>query len=181
MSIERSRHVRTILLAGAGVAGALLAADVLTWRPLPDPRIEEVRLLNPGEPDGSRRPADLATPVRVAVTFSVAHPLDVARARTGMDYVAARLLACDAPDRDALEPAAQPNGYLGDDGRVARLPPVGDRARYRAVFDNRLGYRTSDGSGRFVPALGSDSLCFQLYGARMWWGRARSATVRLGL
>ena len=156
-----------------GIAAVLAAAGVVaagTWALLPGRlgpvRVETASALGPGD----------ASPI--AVTFSVPGDLAAARARLGLDYVAAHLAACgdEALDRQAV--VAQAGEVLPDEGRVRRLPTGPDgRFRYRAVFDGQLA-RIVDHQARFTPAVAAPGgLCFSLHGARMWWGSARSAAV----
>ena len=62
----------------------------------------------------------------IAVVFSAPEDLAKARARLGLDYVAARLSACDddASDRQAV--VAQASEVLPDEGRVRRLAEGAD-------------------------------------------------------
>jgi hypothetical protein len=147
-------------------------------RDLGNVRVEQVAVLPAGTPDGGTKPAGLATPVRIAVTFSSAEDLAALRDRLGIGYVAARLADCRDHDAATQEVIAQRAGYLGDHGRVSRLGDAGDgRVRYRAVFDDELT-ATIDHTARRTPARTTPGgLCFSLYGASMWFGTATSAAV----
>lgn len=173
--------------------GVLLAAAVLLlvvlWIVLPiryfgDVRVEGARVLEPGQPDGSRKEPPLATPRRIAVTFSAPVDLAAARAEEGLGYLAARLSACDGGAGDTLEVITQRAEYLGDYGRVRALGPSSvapARPRYRVVFDDRLT-RDDRGESRHVAALDvPGGLCFSLYGASMWFGYGWSNKVLLRL
>lgn len=147
------------------------------------------RIMEAGEADGSRKPAPLATPRRIAVTFSTPHDLAVARADEGLDFITAKMFACEAGGASTDEVVTQagndPLGaILGDYGRVVALPPpasAAGRYAYRVVFDDRLTTRVGS---RFQdrPAIGTPGgLCFALDGASMWIGKAWSNRVPLRL
>lgn len=170
------RRPRLIIAIAVLLAAAALAAWELLPRSLPTPAVESARLLGPGEPDGSRRPAVAATPVRIAVTFSTPVDLAAARERARVSYVVARLFPCAGSEQLAAEVVTQDGGYLPDDGRTIRLAPGGRGARYRVVFDDRLSTRR-DGDVVDVAATAAGPLCLALYGARMWWGSAASERV----
>ena len=184
-SVARRRPRRRrwpLLLAG------LLALLLLLWIVLPlayvgGVRVDEARLLAPGEPDGSRRPAHFATPRRVAVTFSTARDLETMRADEGLGFVTAALFACDEPTARTEEVVTQGDGYLPDEGRVRKLPSAPaepGRHRYRAIFDDRL-MRDFGNEGPAVPAVGvPGGLCFTLDGGSMV-GKLWSNRVELRL
>ena len=167
----------TVVLVLLALAAA--AAWALLPRSLGDVRIDQVRLLPAGTPDGGHKPAFLATPVRFAVTFVVPKDLEAVRTRLGLDYIAAQLTDCRDRSANAQEVVVQGAGYLGDYGRVRRLGS-GPNSRYRAVFDDELtktvDHRTRRSSARVTPG----GLCFSLYGARMWFGHAGSRAIALG-
>jgi hypothetical protein len=192
MSADRSEHPTTrrsgVLRPFAiGVAIIIaLAVAVAIWalvpRDLGKVAVERVQLLAPGTPDGGTKPATLATPVRIAVTFSVPEDLAILRDRLGLGYVAAHLADCRNHDAATQEVIAQRGGYLGDYRRVVRLGGGGSGpTRYRAVFDDELTI-TIDHTARRAPARTiPGGLCFSLYGASMWFGTARSAVIPLTL
>ena len=174
---------RTLLLVLA-ILLALIAA-VAVWalvpRDLGHVRVEQVRLLPAGAPDGSTKPAALGTPVRIAVTFTVPQDLTKLRERLGLGYIAARLADCRDAEAATQEVIAQRAGYLGDYGRVSRFGTTPDgRSRYRAVFDDELT-ATIDHAARRTPARATPGgLCLSLYGASMWFRHAASAAVPIG-
>ena len=114
----------------------------------------------------------------IEVTFTTATPLEQLRARSGMDFIAARLFACNAPRIRTQEPGAQTIEYFRDRGRVTLLGQRSGRYEYRAMMDATLtelvGNQFQSRNARMVGPL-----CFRLYGGRMWWGRAQSDTIRL--
>ncbi len=171
---------RPVLLVLA-VLLALVAA-VAVWalvpRDLGPVTVERVRLLPAGVPDGGTKPAALATPVRIAVTFAVPHDLATVREGLGLGYIAARLADCRDEDAATQEVIAQRAGYLGDYGRVTRLGTGADgRTRYRAVFDDELT-ATVDRAARRTPARATPGgLCLSLYGASMWFRHATSPAM----
>lgn len=134
-----------MLLAGVA-ALALLLWIVLPVRYIGGVAVEDVRVLGPGQPDGSRKPVGLATPRRIAVTFSTPHDLQAVRVDEGLGFITAELSGCDGVGRTrevVTQEGDDPFGsYLGEYGRVRALAPaVRDREglnRYRAVFDDRL-------------------------------------------
>ncbi|MBD8545805.1 hypothetical protein [Sphingomonas sp. CFBP 8760] len=171
---------RPVLLVLA-VLIALVAA-VAVWalvpRDLGPVTVERVRLLPAGAPDGGTKPAALATPVRIAVTFVVPQDLAAVREGLGLGYIAARLADCGDDDAATQEVIAQRAGYLGDYGRVIRLGTGADgRTRYRAVFDDELT-ATVDHAARRTPARATPGgLCLSLYGASMWFRHATSPAM----
>ena len=180
MSADRARgwpvrRLLIMLLVTVLVAGAAWA---LLPRKLEPVKIERAELLPPGTGDGSREPVPLATPVRIAITFATSENLAARRAQLGLDYIAARLSGCRGGAAETREVITQDASYLSDYGRVRRLAPGPDgHARYRAVFDNRLT-EIVDHQAHDSPALTAPGgLCFRLFGARMWFGTARSAAV----
>lgn len=162
------------IVAAAGIAAWLL----LPWRRVNDLAVEGVAIVAAGRPDGGRKPAGLATPIRIAVTFSTPEDLAAVRARLGVGFIAASLFSCDDPASVTREVVTQRAEYLGDHGRVRRLPARDGRARYIATFDDRLT-RLTDHRFRTVAALGGGDLCFALDGGGMWWGKMSSPVVRL--
>ncbi len=169
------------LAIGIAIVVALMAA-VAIWalvpRDLGTVTVERVDVLAAGTPDGGTKPPALATPVRLAVTFSAAEDLAGLRDRLGLGYVAARLADCRDHGAATQEVIAQRAGYLGDYRRVTRLgADAAGRIRYRAVFDDELT-ATVDHAARRTPARTTPGgLCFSLYGASMWFGTAASAAV----
>lgn len=168
-------HLPLVLLALAAAS----AAWALLPRDLGDVSVEQVRLLPAGTPDGSRKPAFLATPVRIVVTFVVPENLAPVRRRLGLDYISARMADCRDGAASAQEVVVQGAGYLGDYGRVRRLG-TGAPIRYQAVFDDELTKTVDHGARRSTARATPGGLCFSLYGARMWFGHARSRSIPLG-
>lgn len=161
------------------IATPAVAQWLLSW-PLASPTIEGARVLERGEPDGSREEAPIATPRRIEVQFSTVRDLEQVRGRRGMSLINAVLSACDARALTDHQVVVQRIEYLSDYGRVQRLGAanVGGCTRYRAVFDNRLT-QVVKGEFRDEAALGRPGgLCLSLRGASMFFA-ASSAAVRL--
>lgn len=161
------------VLGIAALAGWLL----LPWRHVDGLTVEAARIMPAGEADGSRRPADIATPRRIAITFSADEDLDAARRRFSAAFMTAKLFACASPERSAREVIVQSGGILTDDGRVVALPAREGRTRYRAIFDDSLG-QLVDHRFVFTRAIGVP-LCFTLEGGGMFMGRVTAATIPL--
>ena len=174
----RQRRWPWLLLALLGVAA--LAAWALPIRYVRGLEVEMVRLLAPGEPDGSTKPAALSTPRRIAVTFSTPYDLEAMRADEGLGLVYATLAACDGEGATS-ELVTQGAEYRRDDRRVRRLPSRDGRSRYRAVFNDELTYRV-DHQARRKPAIGTPGgLCFSLGGGSMFIGAAWSSKIPINL
>jgi hypothetical protein len=179
-----SRRAAPRRLAIALAIVVALVAAVAIWalvpRDLGAVTVERIQLLPPGTPDGGTKPAALATPVRLAVTFSAAEDLAALRERLGLGYVVARLADCRDPGAATQEVIAQRAGYLTDNARVTRLgSDAAGRIRYRAILDDELT-ATVDHVARRTPARTTPGgLCFSLYGASMWFGTAASNAVPL--
>ena len=179
----RRRGAPRPLAIGIAIVVALVAA-VAIWalvpRDLGAVTVERVDILAAGTPDGGTKPPALATPVRLAVTFSTAEDLAALRDRLGLGYVAARLADCRDDAAATQEVIAQRAGYLGDYRRVSRLGRnAAGHVRYRAVFDDELT-TTVDHAARRTPARTTPGgLCFSLHGASMWFGTASSTAVPL--
>lgn len=167
------------------MALALLLWIVLPIRYIGGVVVEDTRVLQAGEPDGSRKPAELATPRRIAVTFSTPDDLEAVRADEGLGFITAEMFACDDDGVSTDEVVTQRAEYRGDYGRVRPLSPSirdgTNRYRYRAIFDDRLtGHTGSQSQDR--PAIGTPGgLCFALDGASMWFGKLWSNRVPLRL
>lgn len=162
------RKLRFGLHIAAGLLVVALLLGFVLFRPvrLHGLAVESVTVLAPGEPDGSSKPAELATPVRIAVTFSVPRDLVALRERHDLPFVGAVLSACADSQRRNFEVLAQRAEYFGAYGRVRFLGQRGQgkSSRYRAVFDDRLTERV-EGRSQDRPALGvAGGLCFSLDG-----------------
>lgn len=173
---------RWILWLAILAGGVLLLVLVTVWLLLPwridGLIVEQARVIQPGESDGSRQPAELATPKRIAVTFSTREDLVQLRARLGLGWIGAQLSACHKPARSTREVVTQRAEYLADDGRVTVLPAHDDRSHYRAVFNDEL-IEFVNHQSVFTPALDTADLCFAVAGGSMWWGALESNTVSL--
>jgi hypothetical protein len=179
--VARPRRGRRWLLVLAVVVVIALLAIWLAfpWRYLGGVVVEQARIMAPGEADGSRKPANLATQRRIAVTFSTADDLSAVRADTGAGFIRATLRACADEEASNSEVVTQRAGYLSDYGRVRALGTAAGRHRYRAVFDDRLT-RSVDHSFKDAPAIGTPGgLCFSLDGGGMWLGKIWSDRTAL--
>ncbi len=179
--------MRRLLIASTILIGALALTIwlVFPWRYIGGVVVEEARVLAPGERDGSRKPAILATPRRIAVTFLTPPDLAVLRADIDAGFITAKLFACDESGTSTREVITPAVGYLSDNGRVRALPAAARdgnrRYRYLAMFDDRLT-RQVDHQFQIVPASeAAGGLCFALDGSSMWAGKLWSNKVPLAL
>ena len=172
---ERRRRWPLAALVIAGLVALAALWLVLPWR-IGAVAVETVRALPPGEPDGSRRLPPLATPVRIAVTFSTPLPLDQVRRARGLGWIGGQLSDCDHPARATEEPIG-PTGYRADEGRGVELPSANGRSRYLVTFDTRLS-ETVDHQGRDYAVRSGTALCFAVVGSNMI-SRLTSNVVRL--
>jgi hypothetical protein len=180
-SRRATRHpARIIIVVLIGLIAAI-AAWALLPRSLGTITVERVELLAGGVADGSSKPPELTTPIRLAVTFSASDDLDRIRRRAGLGYIAVRLADCRDADLATTEVAAQRASYLADYGRVRRLPAaLGGKARYLAVFDEQLRQTVNHETRRIPAQAAPGGLCVALYGASMWFGHGRSNSVLVG-
>ena len=142
--------------------------------------IEGVRILEPGEPDGSHEEPPLATPRRIEVHFTTQDNLEAVRKRRGLDTMSSVLFACEVQAWRSEQLVRQGPEALVDDGRVRWLGSggAGGHARYTAVFDDILT-RLINTQFFNESAIGRrGGLCLSLRGGSMVFA-ARSATVRL--
>ena len=144
-------------------------------------QVEATRLLQPGDPDGSTKPSELATARRIMVDFTTPYNLEQARAKEDLGLLYAKLSTCTGVEASTREVITQRAEYLGDYHRVMSLGSrqQGDRTshRYRVVFDDRLTYYV-DHQSRDKPAIGTPGgLCFSLGGGSMFIGAAWSSKV----
>lgn len=186
MSVKRVRLGRLPLVLGALAAAILLAAWLISpQRYLSGLRVESVRVLQPGEADGSRKPEDLATPERIEVIFSTPPDLVAYRAKYDLPFINAHILACNGAEGRNKEVITQRAGYFSDYGRVralGRVPGINEeRCRYKAVFDDQLTRNVNHHAQEIPARTVSGGLCFKLEGGGMTSGGVRSDQIPLVL
>lgn len=153
------------LVALVVVAAPATVQLLLSW-PLAPPVIEGVRILEPGEPDGSREQPPQATPRRIEVRFATPSDLERVRHLRGFETMSAVLSACAARAWRAEQLITQGQDYHIDEGRVRRLGGErdGGPTRYTTVFDDRLT-RLIVAEFHREPAIGRPGgLCLSLRG-----------------
>lgn len=153
------------MLAEAAFLGWLL----LPWRRIEGLRVEAAQVV-PNDRGGG--PAH-----RLVIRFSTDDDLRDVLTRYGAGFITARMFPCGDDTRGARVVVVQRGGHLVDEGRVRTLPAAGGRARYRAVFDDRL---SGEVDHRIISTAALDvPLCFTLEGGGMFMGRVGADTVAL--